>query len=112
MPDGSQREVGLARLAALAREGRIQPVAGEEFHLRPDCLPAFGLWTAVQTQWRHGFAGPTGLDYAGVRASPAYRRIPPQDRAEVFEDLCVMERAWLARRAELAEAQRSKQGMK
>ena len=28
--------------------------------------PAVQLFGAMQTQWRHGFSGPTGLDYAAL----------------------------------------------
>jgi hypothetical protein len=55
----------------------------------------------VQTQWRHGFNGPTGLDYAGVRASPAWRKL--RKREQAFADVCVMERAWLAEAREQRE---------
>lgn len=53
------------------------------------------LWGGVQTQWRHGFAGPTGLDYAGVRASPAWHAAPLRRRERLFAELVVMERAAL-----------------
>lgn len=74
----------------------------QEFHLLPECVPALNLWLAVQTQWREGFSGPTGLDYSGVRASPHFRRLPPKEREDVFEDVCTMERAWLTERARIA----------
>lgn len=67
----------------------------EVFHLWPEHVEAVVLWSRVQSQWRHGMAGPTGLDYAGVRASPAFRRLPRKDRERVFEDVCVMESAAL-----------------
>lgn len=31
-------------------------------------MEALRLWQAAQTQWRVGFGGATGLDYAGVAA--------------------------------------------
>lgn len=37
-------------------------------HLWPDNLPAWNCWHALQTQWRIGMAGATGLDYTGVLA--------------------------------------------
>lgn len=98
--------MGLARLAALARQGLIQTGSGEEFHLRPENAPVLALWGQVQTQWRHGMAGPTGLDYQGVRASPAFRRIDAADREDLFEGVCIMERAWLAKRAEINKQER------
>lgn len=106
MPERSSN-VGLG-LARLAQVRRAHPVELPEFHLRPECLPVLGLWGEVQTQWRSGFSGPTGLDYAGVRASPAFRRLPRDEREDLFADLCVMERAWLAKRQQIAaeEAQR------
>lgn len=79
----------------LQREGPPPRAADAEFHLWPEHLDALRLWIGVQTQWRHGFDGPTGLDYAGVRASPAFRRLATIDRDRVFDELCVMERAAL-----------------
>lgn len=70
--------------------------------LWPELVPALNLWFAVQTQWRHGWGGPTGLDYAGVRASPAFRALDRAQREPAFADLCIMERAailaWAERR--------------
>lgn len=34
--------------------------------LLPENTPAWRLWTACQTQWRVGGAGPVGLDYPAV----------------------------------------------
>ena len=31
-------------------------------------VPAWNLWSRLQTQWRVGMAGATGLDYAAVWA--------------------------------------------
>jgi len=39
--------------------------------------------------------GATGLDYTGVRASPAFRAIQRDKRERVFGDLCVIEGAAL-----------------
>ena len=60
-------------------------------------------WCSVQafarlgTQWRHGMAGPTGLDYAAVLASLRVMQIPEDDVRQVFEDIQVMESAALAK---------------
>ena len=80
--------------------GRLAQATVQEFHLLPECVPVLDLFQAVQTQWRYGAAGPTGLDYSGVRAHPAFRRIPRAGREEMLDDLCVMERAWLAKDAQ------------
>lgn len=37
-------------------------------YLWPCNLLAWQHWQGVQTQWRMGMGGATGLDYAGVRA--------------------------------------------
>lgn len=68
------------------------------FHLWPEHGAALWLWLELQTQWREGFAGATGLDYAGVEA---YLRsaVPRAQRSERFAEVRVMERAWLAARA-------------
>lgn len=71
-----------------------RPVYLEPWHLWPCNVRAWGLWQAVQTQWRSGVAGRTGLDYAGVRIV-VDRRMPRRQRAEAFEVLCRMERAAL-----------------
>lgn len=78
-----------------------------EFRLWPEHLAAFSLWCAVQTQWRTGMAGPTGLDWCGVRAHPASRALPRQQRERILADLACMEVAWLAERARIAQANRS-----
>lgn len=83
---------------ALAAFGLVQerpPEAPPVFHLWPEHLPALALWSDVQTQWRVGMAGPTGLDYAGVRASPAFVALRRSKREKVFADLCIMEAAAL-----------------
>lgn len=61
----------------------------------------------MQTQWRHGMSGPIGLDYHGVRAAPAFRRLDSADCEDVFEGVCIMERAWLTKRAEIDEEKRA-----
>jgi hypothetical protein len=69
---------------------------GGVFYLWPEHVHALELWAGVQTQWRTGHEGnPTGLDYSGVRASPALRRLPRSRREAAFADVCIMERAWL-----------------
>lgn len=58
-------------------------------------MPAFELFVAVRTQWRNGFAGATGLDYAGVRAYMDLALPIDCDRRRLLEDLQVMEAAVL-----------------
>ena len=61
----------------------------------PASLQAFGIFQFCFTQWRHGFGGPTGLDY-----NVLFRRIdrlglPPDQAAELENDLREMELAAL-----------------
>jgi len=75
--------------------------SAEEFWVLPDNLPVLELWRAVQTQWRTGPAGATGLDYLGVEACIRMTaRGSRRRRAEWFRGLQVMERATLEEWAE------------
>ena len=58
-------------------------------------MPALSLFRAVETQFRWQDGAPTGLDYCGVRAAPAFRALPRDRREAVFADVCVMERPWI-----------------
>ncbi len=49
------------------RGAGAQPV-DDIAYLWPDNQRAWDCWLALQTQWRIGHQGATGLDYAGVRA--------------------------------------------
>jgi hypothetical protein len=71
-----------------------------EFHLLTECVPVFTLWRDVQTQWRHSFVGPSGMDYASVEAYMRMSQNPLRRSAETIHLLRVMERATLAVAAE------------
>ena len=57
----------------------------------PDTEAAVHLFLDMSTQWRSGFAGRTGLDYAALPAVLNLRAIPAADRERLFDDLRVME---------------------
>lgn len=59
--------------------------------LWPDTEPAAHLFIELQTQWRWGPVGPTGLDYAAVESVMRLKAIPRADRADLLGDLRVME---------------------
>lgn len=65
--------------------------AADIFEVWPENIDALNVFMRLQTQWRTGPAGPTGLDYAGVRAGLAMMRA----RID-FVDLQMMESAALA----------------
>ncbi len=68
-------------------------------YLWPECVSAWACWVGVQTQWRVGMGGATGLDYAGVRAHLEELRdagdLPAEDRADVWRCIQAAERATL-----------------
>ncbi len=76
---------------------------GDVVWIWPENLPAWGFWLRVQTQWRVGFSGKSGLDYAGVRVAMDLLGIKRQDRGELFGWVQAMECAalgvWAERRA-------------
>ena len=103
-PPSSDEDAALAAFG-LARADADGPGAAAaalpEFWLWPECEPAFVLWAAVQTQWRAGLQGYTGLDYAGVRAHPAFVAIRGRGRRErLLADVHTLERALLREWAE------------
>ncbi|TAK84510.1 MAG: hypothetical protein EPO09_20770 [Aquabacterium sp.] len=63
----------------------------DDVEVWPDNWAAFRLLRDVQTQWRVGVGGPTGLDYPSVFALMEFRGIPPDERGPLFDDLQVME---------------------
>jgi Phage related hypothetical protein (DUF1799) len=67
----------------------------EPAFLWPECLLSWRCWMSVQSQWRVGMGGPTGLDYAGVRAYLELAGLRKRERSEVFADLVLMERVTL-----------------
>lgn len=67
------------------------------FHLWPEHEQSLGVFAACRTQWRMGFDGPTGLDYAGVEALIRMRRLVPRPRVpEVLAELQILEDETLA----------------
>ncbi|AEE68515.1 DUF1799 domain-containing protein [Bordetella pertussis] len=78
-----------------------------EFGLRSDDFPAavIELWPdnvmpkvvfeAMGSQWRIGFAGPTGLDYGALPGVMRMLGVPPEQETDVFDGVRVMESAAL-----------------
>lgn len=66
------------------------------FHLWAENREALHVWLGVQTQWRVGMGGATGLDYAGVEAYLRMRSVrAPSRRSRLLHELQIMERATL-----------------
>lgn len=66
------------------------------FEVWPENWPAFSLFCTVQTQWRVGACGPTGLDYTPLLALMGRMKLSDQDHDDLFEDVQTLERAALA----------------
>ena len=96
--DRMARILAQAGVRAVDEAGADAPAARMDdatpCHLWPCNFGVWTLWLDVQTQWRSGMAGRTGLDYAGVRVV-VDRRMPRRQRGEAFDALCSMERAAL-----------------
>ncbi len=105
-PPGSAWAEALAGLGALEQ----QPPTEREAYLWPDNVQAWACWVGVQTQWRTGMAGATGLDYAGVRAylheQPDIER---EARPDIFRGIQAAERATLEVWADQRERERDEQ---
>ena len=64
-------------------------------YLWPDNLQAWHCWKELQSQWRVGMQGATGLDYAGVRAWLLDEVPDDQQRREVWRGIKACEAAQL-----------------
>lgn len=80
-----------------------QPDDERVAYLWPDNVLAWRCWQGVQTQWRVGMGGATGLDYAGVRAFLDEQDLQRDERREVFAGIQACERATLEVWAEQRE---------
>lgn len=63
--------------------------------LWPDTVQAFGVFSRLNTQWRVGVGGRTGLDYAAVPITLELLGIERAEWPALFDDLRHMERAAL-----------------
>ena len=75
--------------------------AAEVVYLWPCNVIAWQCWSSVQTQWRHGMGGATGLDYAGVRAYLDELGYVGEERRALFSGICAAELATLQGWAEV-----------
>lgn len=83
--------------------GGARGAADEEHDLWPENERAWAVWHDVQTQWRSGVGGISGLDYAGVRAWIDELGLTPEDRRDVWSGIRACERAVLEVHAEPRE---------
>lgn len=72
----------------------------EDVELYPDNALAVAVFLEIATQWRHGPAGITGLDYPALFAAMDERGLEGEDRRDTYAGARVMERAVLKMKAE------------
>ncbi|MBP8293131.1 MAG: DUF1799 domain-containing protein [Caldilineaceae bacterium] len=79
------------------RAGGYEPedYAHEVVQIWPQNLRAFSFFARLDTQWRVGMSGPTGLDYTAVLALIRAQRLPRETADALFDDVQTMERAAL-----------------
>jgi hypothetical protein len=65
------------------------------FYLWPANEPAYRFFVSLRSQWRHGFDGPTGLDYEAVEGELRRRIRPPRRRSRMRDLVRVMEQGAL-----------------
>ena len=73
----------------------VEEASGEDVKVWPDNVPTLNVFVAMSTQWRVGYNGATGLDYAALPVV--------EDRVGIkadFDGLRAMEEAALAQMAE------------
>ena len=84
--------------------GDRSPPKQDLCYLWPDNVDTFNVWSQLQTQWRVGMSGATGLDYTAVTA---YLRevvgVKRKDLDEWFKNFRAMEIATLNEWAKLQD---------
>lgn len=89
MVGGDEGDSGL--LAAMGIPESMWEQMRDKAHLAiwPENWSAIEVFAAMQTQWRTGMAGATGLDYAALPAVMDLLQI--EDRTQAFKNVRVME---------------------
>lgn len=76
----------------------------EEAELWPENWPAFELFSQLQTQWKVGMAGPTGLDYATLFLLMDRHALAGAAWWQMFDDIRLCEATALKTMQEAARA--------
>lgn len=81
----------------------------QEPQLWPCNVQPARVFVAMQTQWRVGFAGRTGLDYGVLPQVMGWEQVSAGEQAQVWADVRAMEVAALGVWAEQAKRDRERQ---
>ena len=79
----------------LAGTGFTPDDYAEEAEVWPDNWPSFSLFCRLQTQWRYGMAGRTGLDYLVLFALLDRMSLAEDERENLLNDIQTLEIAAL-----------------
>jgi hypothetical protein len=69
----------------------------------PENWKSLELFMALDTSWRYGMAGRTGIDYSVLPVLFDLHSVRPKDQLQVFQDIRVMESETLRLMAEEAK---------
>lgn len=95
-PALTQKDLAVMEAAGLSEDDfKDEPV-----DVWPENQSAYFTFAAMQTQWRVGMAGATGLDYAALPVALRMQAIPRPEWQPVMADIPIMEVAALAAMAE------------
>lgn len=86
-----------------------QQGAGRVVYLWPENLATWRTFMELQSQWRVGASGASGLDYAGVRAHLCLAGVPPREQRAMWPGLQACEAAVLQVWEEERRRQREEQ---
>lgn len=86
-----------------------QPQELPTFDIWPENLPAWEFFMGCTTQWRHGFEGPTGMDWPAVQLRME-RLVPRRRRRRLWDLVEAMERGALRGWRETRERQERRRG--
>ena len=73
----------------------LEDLATDAVEIWPENVQAYELFCAMDTQWRIGMAGPTGLDYAALPMALRMIGAARADWQQLMADVRVMESAAL-----------------
>jgi len=69
----------------------VEDLAGDPVEVWPENIQAFTLFGQMQTQWRCGMGGATGLDYVALFHKMDRMRLDPGEYEDLEEDIRSME---------------------
>ena len=93
---GSKSKPDAAELAMFGLTPDDFPDLDDTVEIWPDNESAVAVFCAMQSQWRVGFAGATGMDYAALPAVLSLLQIPADQHPDTFYGLRTMEAEALA----------------